>query len=137
MCGISVILALREHTKKADRPSFLAGLTGLFSYNIDTPPPGPSSYLRLDGLRSNIQHDNVSLALDASLDKINHRGPDSHGKWISDDHRVGMLATPLSNHCKHISNEFFQVSAMLACPSMTSRPPARSHSTHPTARSTL
>jgi len=31
----------------------------------------------------------LAQKLDASLDMIKHRGPDSRGQWISDDKRVG------------------------------------------------
>lgn len=33
---------------------------------------------------------NLSFALDKSLDRIQHRGPDGRGTWISDDGNIGV-----------------------------------------------
>ena len=60
MCGISVIVTLESH------------LRGKEINDVD------------GDLRSKI-----SKQLDESLDTIAHRGPDSRGKWISEDNRVG------------------------------------------------
>lgn len=62
MCGISVVVALEGHS----RDNGVNGVNG--------------------EVRSKI-----SRELDESLEMIAHRGPDSRGKWISDDNRVGIL----------------------------------------------
>lgn len=36
-------------------------------------------------------HIGLEAELNASLDYIKHRGPDSAGVWISDDHQVGTV----------------------------------------------
>ena len=41
-----------------------------------------------EGLNQEVK-DDLSKRLEASLDKIRHRGPDNSGKWISHDNRVG------------------------------------------------
>jgi asparagine synthase (glutamine-hydrolysing) len=73
MCGISCIIALQHsHHKLPD----LA--------NLKKP---------INGVQTNGDKDHIKLAveLDASLDQIKHRGPDSRGQWISNDKRVGPL----------------------------------------------
>ena len=41
--------------------------------------------------RSSVERgrDRLERDLDASLDTITHRGPDSRGRWFSEDNRVG------------------------------------------------
>ena len=63
MCGISVIVALEGHLG------------------------GKDVHGANDDIRSKI-----SKELDRSLAMIAHRGPDSQGKWISEDNRVGKLS---------------------------------------------
>jgi hypothetical protein len=107
MCGISCIIALREHTKKWTRPSTFQ--TNLFPEN--DPKPISRSHQEWfrdwpESAKCSTERKEICSTLDASLDKIKHRGPDSRGRWISEDNRVGMLAIPSSNHCKRISNTF-------------------------------
>ncbi|KAF7296690.1 Asparagine synthase [Mycena chlorophos] len=58
----------------------MCGITAAF-YPDDVPAPSP------DGLRS---------SLNASLERINYRGPDSRGIYISQNHRVGLGHVRLS-----------------------------------------
>ena len=105
MCGISCIITLREHTKKGVRLS--AFQSDLFSQDVNTPKPGSAFHNPFDDFpKDTQQRREVSQALDASLDMIDHRGPDSRGQWISEDNRVGMLTITPSSHCRRISNEF-------------------------------
>ena len=60
MCGISVIVTLDDHLRSKEANSV----------NGD--------------IRSKISEE-----LEESLETIAHRGPDSQGKWISEDNRVG------------------------------------------------
>jgi asparagine synthase (glutamine-hydrolysing) len=96
MCGISCIVAFREHTKKPVRlSSFQSSVT---SKDVATLAHGSALHNPFGDIPPHsIQRDDVQQALDASLDEIQHRGPDSRGHWISDDNRVGMLAIPSSN----------------------------------------
>jgi hypothetical protein len=103
MCGISCIVALREHTKTWDRPTRPSAFqTSLFPEQ-DPQPTRPSAFdnpfpfIEPKVCRS-IERQRVFQDLKASLDMIKHRGPDSRNHWISDDNRVGMLAIPSSNH---------------------------------------
>jgi hypothetical protein len=97
MCGISCIVAFREHTKKPVRLS--AFQSSVTSKDVGTPARGSAFHNPFDDIPPHcVQRDDVQEALDASLDKIQHRGPDSRGHWISDDNRVGMLPSPSSNH---------------------------------------
>ncbi|KAL1297569.1 hypothetical protein AAFC00_006136 [Neodothiora populina] len=72
MCGISCILALQNHacdhhlTSTQDRSN------------------GPIQGIELNG---DVEHDAIAHELDASLEQIKHRGPDSRGQWISPDKR--------------------------------------------------
>jgi asparagine synthase (glutamine-hydrolysing) len=97
MCGISCIVAFREHTKKPVRlSSFQSSVT---SKDVATLAHGSALHNPFGDIPPHsIQRDDAQQALDASLDEIQHRGPDSRGHWISDDNRVGMLAIPSSNH---------------------------------------
>lgn len=63
MCGISVIVALQGHLRGKD----------------------------VNGANDDIRS-KISTELDQSLEMIAHRGPDSQGKWISEDNRVGKLS---------------------------------------------
>ena len=62
MCGISVIVTLEGHRRNKD----------------------------VNGVNGDVRS-KISRELDESLEMIAHRGPDSRGKWISDDNRVGIL----------------------------------------------
>lgn len=76
MCGISCILALQHnHPHKP------------------TSDPCHVSNGHIEGvtLTGNPIHDSIAHELDASLEQIKHRGPDSRGQWISPDGRVGPL----------------------------------------------
>lgn len=70
MCGISCILALQHSHHKLPDPANL-------SKSVHT--------------NGDADHAKLSAELDASLDQIEHRGPDSRGQWISNDKRVGPL----------------------------------------------
>jgi len=142
MCGISCIVALREHTKTWDRPTRPSAFqTSLFedpalkrSSEFDNPFPQMERSTSRGYERQRVYQD-----LQASLDKIQHRGPDSRNHWISEDTRVGKITILTFNHCKriHVSNDYIQLLVTLDCPSTTSHPTALSRFTHPTARSTL
>jgi asparagine synthetase B (glutamine-hydrolysing) len=69
MCGITCILSLAS-----------AQQHGAAQQPINGERKGIAERGRLD------------KELDASFEQIKHRGPDSSGKWISDDGRVGTLA---------------------------------------------
>lgn len=81
MCGITVVahLAGRSKANKSAINGAAAGpkskkrklSNGVFG------PNGPYST-------------SIEDQLDSSLDAIKHRGPDSHGTWISHDGHVGM-----------------------------------------------
>lgn len=75
MCGISCILALQHSHHKL--------------------PELAQVKKAIPGVQTNGDADHTKLAaeLDASLDQIKHRGPDSRGQWISNDKRVGPLIT--------------------------------------------
>lgn len=70
MCGISCILSLasHQHHRPHDQPNGAAHING-------------------------DRREALATELNASLDQIKHRGPDSCGNWISDDCRVGTLAS--------------------------------------------
>ncbi|KEQ78711.1 asparagine synthase [Aureobasidium pullulans EXF-150] len=70
MCGISCILALQHSHHKL--------------------PELAQVKKAIPGVQTNGDADHTKLAaeLDASLDQIKHRGPDSRGQWISNDKRV-------------------------------------------------
>lgn len=76
MCGISCILALHGHMSKH-------ACTG----------HAQATSSEIEGLQSNDcpRHDAIAHELNASLDQIKHRGPDSRGQWLSSDNRVGPL----------------------------------------------
>lgn len=82
MCGISCILT-QEHPSHTGQQPIANG----------TPNGLPNGFhTKHDTTRSAISHE-----LNASLDQIRHRGPDSRGQWISDDNRVGpLLSSPLT-----------------------------------------
>lgn len=73
MCGISCILALQHSHHKLPNIA-----------NLNKPIPGVQT-------NGDTDHTKLALELDASLDQIKHRGPDSRGQWISNDKRVGPL----------------------------------------------
>lgn len=72
MCGISCILALQNHSHK--------------HADLSTLPQRTIEGVELNG---HPEHDAIAHELDASLDLIKHRGPDSRGQWISSDCRAG------------------------------------------------
>lgn len=73
MCGISCILALQHSHHKLPHVA-----------NLTKPVPGVQT-------NGDTDHTKLAVELDASLDQIKHRGPDSRGQWISNDKRVGPL----------------------------------------------
>jgi asparagine synthase (glutamine-hydrolysing) len=73
MCGISCVITLQHsHHKLPDVANLKKAVPGVQT-NGDT------------------DHTKLAVELDASLDQIKHRGPDSRGQWISNDKRVGPL----------------------------------------------
>lgn len=82
MCGISCILGLEG---QAAHPPPSEHINGVNGHVVN----GEVDCKRLE----------LEKELDASLELIKHRGPDSRGHWISPDNRVGTLATyPPSPH---------------------------------------
>lgn len=81
MCGITAILALTN--RHSDIKSASHRPLDLYT--------GPKEESELHGSESsNDVAGSLQNQINNSLDTIKHRGPDSHGSWISDDHRVGM-----------------------------------------------
>lgn len=76
MCGISCILALQHY------------------HNHDSTHVTTRHDIQGVELNGDTIHDAIAHELDASLDQIKHRGPDSRGQWISPDSRVGPLSPP-------------------------------------------
>ena len=62
MCGISVIVTLVGHLRGKEVNDVIGDIRS-----------------------------KISDEMDESLETIAHRGPDSRGKWISEDNRVGNL----------------------------------------------
>lgn len=71
MCGISCIVTLQKSRHKPKEPASL--------------PNG----IQAAELNGDADHNRLAKKLDASLEMIKHRGPDSRGQWISEDNRVG------------------------------------------------
>lgn len=97
MCGISCVFVLREHTKKRVARSPFAPASWPYEDNTPAPTrPSPfdSPFQDMSQLR---ERHKLYSDLEASLDQIKHRGPDSRGHWISDDNRIGTLVIPSSN----------------------------------------
>lgn len=121
MCGISAIVALREHTKTWDRPTRPSAFQTTLLPEEGTQPTFPPAaddpfpYLPKTQMNPHVsrryERQRVLQDLTKSLDMINHRGPDSRNHWMSEDTRVGMLAIHPSNHGKCISDKFNQLSA--------------------------
>ena len=79
MCGITAVLSL------ANPHSW----SGIASHGpLDTGCKEESEVHRSQS--SNDVAESLEDQINNSLDIIKHRGPDSHGNWISDDGRVGM-----------------------------------------------
>ncbi|GAB7365121.1 hypothetical protein MBLNU230_g6210t1 [Neophaeotheca triangularis] len=78
MCGISCILSQDHPSHTGSRPAANG-----------TVPNGFHS-------KHEATRNAISRELDASLDQIRHRGPDSRGQWISDDNRVALGHVRLS-----------------------------------------
>lgn len=72
MCGISCIVALETCTYKPKEQHLSQGVQGI-------------------QLNNDVERTAIAAELDASLELIKHRGPDSRGQWISPDKRVGTL----------------------------------------------
>ncbi|KAK6430307.1 hypothetical protein LTR95_013543, partial [Oleoguttula sp. CCFEE 5521] len=66
MCGISCILALRGH---------------------DTTYHQANGHIHTNGDTHTLERKKIVTELNESLDKIQHRGPDARGHWLSDDNR--------------------------------------------------
>lgn len=86
MCGITAVITLagRSTNPRADVAPTNGGVADR-----------ESKKRKLNnGVSSQDDHLSTSVddQLDRSLDAINHRGPDSHGTWISPDGNVGMSA---------------------------------------------
>jgi asparagine synthase (glutamine-hydrolysing) len=77
MCGISCIIALQQSRHDSDPPNHVKAVNGVLTNGHGTHEHSPETKLANE--------------LDASLDQIQHRGPDSRGQWISKDKRVGPL----------------------------------------------
>jgi len=77
MCGITCILSLSSQHR----------------HHPNGQPNGTTSTSKNEG------REDLARELNASMDQIKHRGPDARGKWISDDCRVGTLASPHSPKC--------------------------------------
>ena len=73
MCGISVIVSLQGHHD--ERRSNATSIAPSSKEGVDITDNRSASF--------------IAKELDASLDLIAHRGPDSRGQWISPDKRVG------------------------------------------------
>ncbi|OQO14973.1 hypothetical protein B0A48_00355 [Cryoendolithus antarcticus] len=69
MCGISCILALRGH---------------------DTTYHQANGHIHTNGDTHALERKKIVTELNESLDKIQHRGPDARGHWLSDDNRVAL-----------------------------------------------
>lgn len=73
MCGISCIVALENCTYRPKSPHHVPhGIEGI-------------------ELDNDAHRTAIAAELDASLELIKHRGPDSRGQWISPDKCVGTL----------------------------------------------
>lgn len=91
MCGITVVANLahcssESHAKDAATNGAINGLNAHCDPKKRKLTNGVSNH---NGL-STWTVDEVVSNIDSSLDAIKHRGPDSHGTWVSDDGKVGM-----------------------------------------------
>ena len=77
MCGISVIVALQGQSHELRRQQ-------------DGTTTHPQDVAGAD-ITTDDSAQRLAKELDLSLDKIQHRGPDSRGQYISPDKRVGPL----------------------------------------------
>ena len=88
MCGITAVLSLtnrHSEIKSASHQPF-----DLYA--------GPNEESEVYGSQSsNDVAGSLQDQINNSLDTIKHRGPDSHGSWISDDRRIGMSICHLQN----------------------------------------
>jgi hypothetical protein len=123
MCGISVLVALGQNAtvKQHRAPDLANGLktpaltnrTGVSASNKGTngtvsTSDSASNVLSNRAVKASY-NDIISDKLDQSLDNIAHRSPDSPGKWITEDSRVGTFqsyATPTKTytHYQHHSS---------------------------------
>lgn len=51
---------------------------------------GISAVIALHGTSLGDGSQSMETQLNGSLDRISHRGPDSRGVWVNDDHTVGI-----------------------------------------------
>lgn len=80
MCGISCILQVEPAAKLNEKSNGFPVVNG-----VDHELP--------DGPQTNGTKSKLATQLNASLDCIEHRGPDSRGQWVSEDERVGKLTS--------------------------------------------
>lgn len=80
MCGISCILQVKPAAKLNEQSNGMPVVNGVDHELPDGPHP--------NGTKSEL-----ATQLNASLDCIEHRGPDSRGQWVSEDERVGKLTS--------------------------------------------
>lgn len=96
MCGITAIVNLAGRFSNANAKN--AATNGVVG------DPESKKRKLTNGVSSRIDHrlTGVEDQLDSSLDAINHRGPDSHGSWVSHDGNVGMSLTEKGIGCVYV-----------------------------------